>query len=228
MAARAAELGDVGESGPEHWEPPFGSDSVHVAVAVMSPDREHLEYLIDQARNAHRDLSGVEVIWQQDCYQLPTGRTSFGFKDGIGQPAIEGSGLSNRNPLEPPIKAGEFIFGYPDETGSLPPMPQPDVLGRNGTYIVLRKLHTRVAAYRRYVRERRRDSCRGTSARRQNGRTLAEWRAACARSRRRRSAVRRGRHAEQCVPVSRRLARVQMPGRRTRTQGAPARRFRAR
>ena len=154
MAARAAELGDVGESGPEHWEPPFGSDSVHVAVAVMSPDREHLEYLIDQARNAHRDLSGVEVIWQQDCYQLPTGRTSFGFKDGIGQPAIEGSGLSNRNPLEPPIKAGEFIFGYPDETGSLPPMPQPDVLGRNGTYIVLRKLHTRVAAYRRYVRER--------------------------------------------------------------------------
>ena len=25
MAARAAVLGDVGESGPEHWEPPLGS-----------------------------------------------------------------------------------------------------------------------------------------------------------------------------------------------------------
>ena len=33
-------------------------------------------------------------------------------------------------------------------------MPSPDVLGRNGTYVVFRKLHTRVAAYRRYLRER--------------------------------------------------------------------------
>ena len=33
-------------------------------------------------------------------------------------------------------------------------MPTPAVLGRNGTYLVFRKLHTRVAAYRRYLRER--------------------------------------------------------------------------
>ena len=33
-------------------------------------------------------------------------------------------------------------------------MPTPDVLGRNGTYVVFRKLHTRVAAYRQYLRER--------------------------------------------------------------------------
>ena len=31
-------------------------------------------------------------------------------------------------------------------------MPQPEVLGRNGTYVVFRKLHTRVAAYRQYLR----------------------------------------------------------------------------
>ena len=97
---------------------------------------------------------GVELIWRQDCYQLPTGRTSFGFKDGIGQPAIEGSGIPPTNPMERPIKPGEFILGYPDETGSLPPMPTPSVLGQNGTYIVFRKLHTRVAAYRRYLREK--------------------------------------------------------------------------
>ena len=30
-------------------------------------------------------------------------------------------------------------------------MPTPDVLGRNGTYVVFRKLHTRVAAYRQYL-----------------------------------------------------------------------------
>ena len=58
------------------------------------------------------------------------------------------------NPRERPLKAGEIILGYPDETGELPPMPTPEVLGRNGTYVVFRKLHTRVAAYRRYLRER--------------------------------------------------------------------------
>ena len=31
-------------------------------------------------------------------------------------------------------------------------MPQPEVLGRNGTYAAIRKLHTRVAAWRQYLR----------------------------------------------------------------------------
>ncbi len=33
-------------------------------------------------------------------------------------------------------------------------MPTPEVLGRNGTYVVFRKLHTKVAAYRSYLRTR--------------------------------------------------------------------------
>jgi Dyp-type peroxidase family len=92
------------------------------------------------------------VIWQQEVHQLPTGRTTFGFRDGISHPNIEGVGLPGSNPQEVPIKAGEFILGYPDETGSLPPMPSPDVLGRNGTYAAVRKIHTNVAAWRRYLR----------------------------------------------------------------------------
>ncbi|HZB06847.1 MAG TPA: Dyp-type peroxidase [Thermoleophilaceae bacterium] len=154
MAARAAALGDVGESSPVNWEKPLGSPDVHVALAALSPDQARLEAVVERASRAHQELPGVEVIWRQDCYQLPTGRTSFGFKDGIGQPAVEGSGIPGTNPNERPIKAGEFILGYPDETGSLPPMPTPEVLGRNGTYIVFRKLHTRVAAYRRYLRDK--------------------------------------------------------------------------
>ena len=152
MAARAADLGDVGDSSPDHWEKPLGSPEVHVALSVLSPDAAQLETLLDRARRAHEELTGVQVIWRQDCYQLPTGRTSFGFKDGIGQPAVEGGGIPGTNPEEEPIKAGEFILGYPDETGSVGPMPSPEVLGRNGTYLVFRKLHTRVAAYRQYLR----------------------------------------------------------------------------
>ena len=152
MAARAAELGDVGESSPANWEKPLGTRDVHVALAALSPDAARLETVLERARRAHQELSGVELIWRQDCYQLPTGRTSFGFKDGIGQPTVEGSGIEGSEPEGRPIKAGEFILGYPDETGSLPPMPSPEVLGRNGTYLVFRKLHTRVAAYRQYLR----------------------------------------------------------------------------
>ncbi|WP_426519007.1 Dyp-type peroxidase [Diaminobutyricibacter sp. McL0618] len=151
MAARAEHLGDVGESSPEHWEKPFGTSDVHVAIAVLSPDAAHLEAVAERARRAHQELDGITVVWRQDCYQLPTGRTSFGFKDGIGQPTVEGSGRPPTNPHERPLKAGEIILGYPDETGELPPMPTPDVLGRNGTYVVFRKLHTKVAAYRQYL-----------------------------------------------------------------------------
>jgi Dyp-type peroxidase family len=154
MAARAELLGDVGESAPANWEQPLGSPDVHVALAALSPDAERLERVAERARRAYQELHGVEVIWRQDCYQLPTGRTSFGFKDGIGQPAVEGSGIPPTNPGERPLRAGEIILGYPDETGELPPMPTPEVLGRNGTYVVFRKLHTRVAAYRQYLRAR--------------------------------------------------------------------------
>ncbi|MFJ4107086.1 Dyp-type peroxidase [Oerskovia enterophila] len=154
MAARAEHLGDIGESSPENWEKPLGTPDVHIAIAVISPDAERLEAVAEKARLAHQELEGITVVWRQDCYQLPTGRTSFGFKDGIGQPAVEGSGRAPSNPHEPPLKAGEIILGYPDETGGLPPMPSPDILGRNGTYVVFRKLHTKVAAYRQYLRAR--------------------------------------------------------------------------
>src|SRR3954462_10602564 len=152
MAARAAELGDVGESDPSNWEQPLGTSDVHVAIAVLAPDAERLEAVGEKARRAQQEPAGVTLVWRQDCYQLPTGRTSFGFKDGIGQPAVEGSGRPPSNPQERPLRPGEIVLGYPDETGKLPPMPIPDVLGRNGTYIVFRKLHTKVAAYRQYLR----------------------------------------------------------------------------
>jgi Dyp-type peroxidase family len=154
MAARAAVLGDVAASGPEHWEQPLGSSEVHVAIAVLCSDTDRLQAAAAQAREAHRELPGVVVVWRQDCYQLATGRTSFGFKDGIGQPAVEGSGRPSTSPRERPLKAGEIVLGYPDETGELPPMPTPEVLGRNGTYVAFLKLHTKVAAYRRYLHDR--------------------------------------------------------------------------
>jgi Dyp-type peroxidase family len=152
MAARAAVLGDRGESSPENWEKPLGSLDVHVVMTVVAPDAEHLEAALAQARETHRDLTGVQMIWRQDCYALPDETEPFGFRDGMSHPAIQGSGIPGTNPGEQPLKAGEFILGYPDEFGLTPSIPQPDVLGRNGTYVVFRKLHQRVAAFRQYLK----------------------------------------------------------------------------
>jgi Dyp-type peroxidase family len=153
MAARARSLGDTGESSPEHWEKPLGGPDVHVVVTVLSQRAAELESAFARAREAYLRLPGVEAIWRQDCHVLTTCKEPFGFRDGISHPAIEGSGIPGTNSREPPLKAGEFVLGYPDETGGLPPMPRPDVLGRNGTYVAFRKLHQRVAAFRRYLRE---------------------------------------------------------------------------
>ncbi|RKH88107.1 peroxidase [Corallococcus sp. AB045] len=153
MAARARALGDEGESSPEHWESPLGTPDVHVVLTMLSPDQARLAAALERAGGALRELGGVQALWRQDCHALSTEREPFGFRDGISHPAVEGSGIPGSNPHEVPLKAGEFVLGYPDETGTLPPMPQPDVLGRNGTYIVFRKLHQRVAAFRQYLKQ---------------------------------------------------------------------------
>lgn len=152
MASRASVLGDVGESAPENWEKPLGTPEVHVAISALSRDAARLEIVLARARKAFEELSGVSTIWRLDCHVLPTDKEAFGFKDGISHPAIEGSGIPGTNPKEPALNAGEFVLGYRDEMGDLPPMPQPEVLGRNGTYVVFRKLHQRVAAFRQYLK----------------------------------------------------------------------------
>src|SRR5215831_11114755 len=151
MSARAKELGDTGESSPENWERPLGTRDVHVVLVAVSPNDQQLEAVLDPARKAYQEMRGIEAIWRQNCHALPTEKEPFGFRDGISHPAIEGSGIPGTNPQEQPLKAGEFVLGYPDEMGGIQ-RTQPEVLGRNGTYVVFRKLHQHVAAFRRYLK----------------------------------------------------------------------------
>lgn len=156
MAARAKELGDSGESHPDNWEKPLGSPDLHVVIVAVSPNQERLEAALDRARKTYRSLSGIEAIWRQDCHALPNEKEPFGFRDGISHPAIEGSGIPGTNPREQPLKAGEFVLGYADEFGATQ-RTTPDILGRNGTYVVFRKLHQRVAEFRRYLQSNSKD-----------------------------------------------------------------------
>ncbi len=151
MRARAKDLGDVGPGSPENWEEPLGSPDVHVVIVAVSPDEAQLEAAVARARNTYQQMTGIKAIWRQNCHALPNEKEPFGFRDGMSHPAIEGSGIPGSNPKEAPLKAGEFVLGYPDELGGIQ-KTEPEVLGRNGTYVVFRKLHQRVAEFRRYLK----------------------------------------------------------------------------
>jgi Dyp-type peroxidase family len=153
MAARAEQLVDVGPNAPQNWETPYGSGQVHVALSIFSGDREQLQLAQETARSQFRDLQGVTLLMSQEFGAQPGDLNPFGYKDGISQPRIEGSGVEPLPGQDPALKAGEFILGYPSETGVVIPMPEPDVLGRNGTYIGLRKYQSRVGAFNRFLRE---------------------------------------------------------------------------
>jgi Dyp-type peroxidase family len=152
MAARAAELGDIGESSPDKWEKPLGTPDVHIIIAALAPDQQHLEALVERARQTYDQLQGVTAIWRQNCHALANDKEAFGFRDGISHPAVEGSGVPGTNPNETPLKAGEFVLGYVNEMGEVSEMPRPEALGRDGTYVALRKLHQNVAAFRQFLK----------------------------------------------------------------------------
>ena len=67
MAARAAELGDVGESSPENWERAALAhlSEVHSGLSALSPDAPRPEAVLKRARDAYHELPGIEVIWRE-------------------------------------------------------------------------------------------------------------------------------------------------------------------
>ena len=153
MAARADILLDRGENDPKNWDQPFGSGRIHIAITIFSDSEEKWRHTMELARRQYHGFSGVTVLDTQDFGAQPGDLNPLGYKDSIGQPAIEGSGVDPLPGQGRPIKAGEFILGYPGEAGVPLAMPQPDVLGRNGTFLGLRKYQSRVGAFNRFLRD---------------------------------------------------------------------------
>ena len=152
MAARAAQLGDTGVNDPKQWDLPFGTGDVHIGLSAFSDTKEKWHQILGVARKQFEGFSGVSVLAMQDFGAQPGDLNPLGYKDGIDQPAIEGSGVEPLPGQGRPIKAGEFILGYPGEAGVPLPMPQPDILGRNGTFVGFRKYQSRVGAFNRFLR----------------------------------------------------------------------------
>src|SRR6202051_1477743 len=153
MASRAYILRDVGDIAPSNWEYPFGTPDMHVAIAIYSKDAESLEATLALARQSHHDLPNISVVYRLRFSELPNGCNPFGFKDGLHNSNVEGSGAVVHPGSGRPVKAGEVLMGFPDELGATAISPEPEVLRRNGTFVAFRKFHMRVAAFRRYLRE---------------------------------------------------------------------------
>jgi Dyp-type peroxidase family len=149
-------LGDTGTNAPDHWEVGAPEQVIHGLLMLYGEDEATLDAFTTEQQGLMESMGGLEIVSVQSGYRPADSHEHFGFMDGISQPAIEG--LREPTPKEgPAIKVGEFVMGYPNEYGVLPPMPAPEPLGRNGSYLVYRKLHQNVAAFWNYVRENSED-----------------------------------------------------------------------
>ena len=124
MAARAEILGDTGAnaSGPlgrrsGEPRPPRHRHPVRPrrrgARALRRPSTQKLL----------AQCEGVEVLSSLDLEATPPfeyAHDHFGYRDRLSQPVIEGTGEAPTPGSGAPLKAGEFILGYPTKTASPP------------------------------------------------------------------------------------------------------------
>lgn len=170
-------LGDFESSDPSKWQ--WGgpaNERIDVVMMVFGKDET-------TAGNFYRELKekfepGLSIIHVLDGKPLPNNREHFGFRDGISQPVIKGSGFKpagNNNDIE----AGEFVLGYKNEYNVYPDTALLKVtqgktellpdnaeglkdeqtnirykdLGQNGTYFVLRQLQQDVNGYWEFLKQ---------------------------------------------------------------------------
>jgi Dyp-type peroxidase family len=169
---RARVLGDVGKNASESWiwGQWSGEDSgakdpkqVHVLCAVYARGEDELAAW---RATWSPGAAGFRVVQSIRATQSKT--EPFGFRDGISQPHIKGSGRAVEGvAARDQIEAGEFVFGYPNEFGRYTESPRvareldpggvlrdtvdgrSRDLGRNGTYFVVRELEQDVDAFRK-------------------------------------------------------------------------------
>jgi Dyp-type peroxidase family len=163
-------LGDMGSSAPESWC--WGgpdNEAVHMLLMVFGKDKSTALSYYERLKEEW--APGLVEVIQLDGQTLPMNKEHFGFRDGISQPIIKGSG--KKGPENDYINAGEFLMGYKNEYDVYPDTPilgedQGDSfllpfdvagtgkkdLGRNGSYMVMRQLQQDVKAYWEFMNEK--------------------------------------------------------------------------
>ena len=157
MAARAAQLRDVGENAPEGWDDAFRPGTCHIALTIYARDEAARDVAVAKAMGELERSSGVTLVGTHAFGADADAKNPFGFRDSISQPAIAGSGVDPLPGQERAIAAGEFILGENGEAGAPVALPEPPELGRNGSFVVMRKYESRVGAFNEFVKRHAED-----------------------------------------------------------------------
>jgi Dyp-type peroxidase family len=156
MAARAAILGDTGANAPSHWVDRTAGPDLHAIAILFARDGSERARCVVEHAKLIAECDGVEVLSSLDLEATPPfdyAHDHFGYRDRLSQPVIEGSGDEPTPGSGAPLKAGEFLLGYPDESGPGPVLPQPEILARNGSFMAYRRLEEHVGRFRDFLRE---------------------------------------------------------------------------
>jgi len=156
MAARADILGLTGKNNPELWVGKLASPNLHAIVILFARDVAERERCRQEHEKYLKECEGVELLSALDLEGIPPfdyAHEHFGYRDRLSQPVIEGTGVEPTPGSGPPIKAGEFFLGYPDEDGSRGGVPRPETLSRNGSYVAYLRMEEHVGAFRDFLRQ---------------------------------------------------------------------------
>lgn len=154
---------------------------VHIWISIngqtpadMQKRYEWLQELVTRSAggvailSGHRGDDDAEHLLFQDVHAVvengrPTSKEHFGYTDGIGDPVFEGlpgraervigRGKQMKDGKWAPLATGEFILGHRDEANEYPAAPAPQLLSRNGTFMVYRKLHENVGTFNAYLEQ---------------------------------------------------------------------------
>ena len=156
MVARAEILGDTGANHPDNWIGGLASSDLHAIVILFARDAQERQRCEAEHQRLVAQCEGVEVLSSLDLEATPPfeyAHDHFGYRDRMSQPVIEGAGEEPTPGTGAPLKAGEFILGYPDEDGPPANLPQPEILSRNGSYMAYRRLQEHVGKFREFLRQ---------------------------------------------------------------------------
>jgi Dyp-type peroxidase family len=164
MKERGAILYDTGKNSAEHWDPMWNNEQVHAWLGVNAQSARELEKRCAELQVLMQETGGAVVVGSQDAGALTldgryTTKEHFGYTDGFGNPdylgvlrdTVPGQGKLDKVGNWVPLATGELLLGYPDEAGELPVAPVPNLLAKNGTFMVYRKLHQNVATFRAFL-----------------------------------------------------------------------------
>jgi Dyp-type peroxidase family len=146
---RARVNGDLGTSAPEHWRWGGPRNPVHILLLVYAKDADSVERVVERYLNETRGL--LEHVATLEGTTLPGRKEHFGFRDGIAQPTVQGSGRAELP--DNTIAAGEILLGHRDGYGNVSQSPMSAAgfaFGYNGSYLVFRQLEQDVSAFWRY------------------------------------------------------------------------------